>query len=75
MMLLHSSLLLCLFIVLFSAQLSSANKGRVDQSRKCSQLLERKEWRTLTRKEKAEWVGAVKVRLGPLILLRLDVRS
>lgn len=32
------------------------------QPQKCGKLLIRKEWRTLTNSEKAEWVGAVKVR-------------
>jgi tyrosinase len=75
MIMLHSSLLLFLFVVLFSAQLSFADRRRDDQPQRCSRLLERKEWRTLTRNEKAEWVGAVKVRFPPLILVRLDVRS
>jgi hypothetical protein len=71
----HSSLLLFLFVVFFSAQVSFAHKRRDNQPQKCSRLLERKEWRTLTRDEKAEWVGAVKVCFPPLILVRLDVRS
>ncbi|PWY94454.1 monooxygenase-like protein [Aspergillus sclerotioniger CBS 115572] len=46
---------LCVLCVLPSAHLSYAQ-----QPQKCSKLLTRKEWRTLTFSEKAEWVGAVK---------------
>lgn len=53
---------LAVLAVLPSAQLSYAYERNEGQAQKCSKLLTRKEWRTLTRSEKAEWVGAVKVR-------------
>ena len=59
-------LLLCLLAILASAHLSHADERHEPepqlQQKKCSKLLTRKEWRTLTSGEKAEWVGAVKVR-------------
>ena len=62
----RSILLLCVCAVLASAHLSYAHKRNEPQTQlqpqKCSKLLTRKEWRTLTYSEKAEWVGAVKVR-------------
>lgn len=55
---------LCVLAVIPSAHLhlpcvQASNEG---QPQKCSHILIRKEWRTLTYSEKAEWVGAVKVR-------------
>lgn len=41
---------------------SSAYNWNRDELPKCKKLLIRKEWRTWTRREKMEWVGAVKVR-------------
>jgi tyrosinase len=52
-----------LLAVFLSSHLAIAYKINESQIPKCSQLLMRKEWRTFTRSEKAEWVGAVKVRL------------
>ena len=63
-----SILLLCLLVLLASAHLSYAHAHQRNepqsppQPQKCSKLLTRKEWRTLTNGEKADWVGAVKVR-------------
>jgi tyrosinase len=71
----RSILLLCVLTGLASAQLSSANKRNEPQSQlqaqTCGKLLTRKEWRTLTSGEKAEWVGAVKV--CPLSPLRASI--
>lgn len=61
----RSILFLCILAVLAvlpSAHLSYAHEWNEGQSKKCSKLLTRKEWRTLTNSEKADWVGAVKVR-------------
>jgi hypothetical protein len=58
------TLLLCVLAILAvlpSAHLSYAQEWNEGQQ-KCSKLLTRKEWRTLTNSEKASWVGAVKVR-------------
>lgn len=41
---------------------SSAYDWNRDELPKCKKLLIRKEWRSWTRREKMEWVGAVKVR-------------
>ena len=57
----RSLLLLCLLAVLPCAYLAYAHEGIESHPQKCSKLLARKEWRTLTHIEKAEWVGAVKV--------------
>jgi len=57
----RSILFLCVLAVLPSTNLANAAKGNKAPSPSCSKLLERKEWRTLTNSEKAEWVGAVKV--------------
>ena len=58
--------LLCGLAALTSAHLLYAHERYEPRSQlqpqKCSKLLTRKEWRTLTNSEKAEWVGAVKVR-------------
>ncbi|KAF2271289.1 uncharacterized protein EI97DRAFT_471308 [Westerdykella ornata] len=51
-----SILFLCLVALLGSAHLSFAEAP----AQKCSKLLARKEWRTLTHNEKADWVAAVK---------------
>ncbi|KAJ5382196.1 Di-copper centre-containing protein [Penicillium concentricum] len=51
---------LAVLAVLPSAHLSYAHEWKEGQPQKCSKLLTRKEWRTLTNSEKAEWVGAVK---------------
>ena len=53
-------LFLCVLAILSSAHLSSANEWNALQPQKCSELVTRKEWRTLTHSEKAEWVEAVK---------------
>ncbi|PLB35279.1 tyrosinase family protein [Aspergillus candidus] len=56
-------LFLCVLAVLSfppNAGLSYAYGWNNGQPQKCSKLLTRKEWRTLTHSEKAEWVGAVK---------------
>lgn len=52
----RSILLLC--VLCFLAVIPSEA-----QPQKCSHLLVRKEWRTLTYSEKTEWVAAVKVRV------------
>jgi tyrosinase len=54
--------LLAVIAVLPRAHLSYAHKWNEGQPQKYSKLLTRKEWRTLTHIEKAEWVGAIKVR-------------
>lgn len=54
-------LVLAILAVLPSAHLSYADEWIEGQPQKCSKLLTRKEWRTLTNREKVEWVGAVKV--------------
>ncbi|KAG9258584.1 uncharacterized protein F5Z01DRAFT_203092 [Emericellopsis atlantica] len=63
----HSVLLLwtlTVLVVLHSVQLSRAQAHHRNwneaQLPKCKKLLTRKEWRTLTQSEKAEWVKAVK---------------
>ncbi|PQK11381.1 hypothetical protein BB8028_0003g00070 [Beauveria bassiana] len=43
-----------------SAHLSHTDQKDGVQAQKCSKMLTRKEWRTLTHREKSEWVGAVK---------------
>lgn len=50
---------------------SSAYDWNRDELPKCKKLLIRKEWRSWTRREKMEWVGAVKVRClrYPILLL------
>lgn len=50
---------------------SSAYDWNRDELPKCKKLLIRKEWRSWTRREKKEWVGAVKVRCVryPILLL------
>lgn len=53
-----SSILVLCLLVLHLACAHASNEG---QPQKCSKLLTRKEWRTLTQSEKTEWVGAVKV--------------
>jgi tyrosinase len=55
---------LCVLAVIPSAHLhlACAHASNEGQPPKCSKLLTRKEWRTLTLSEKAGWVGAVKVR-------------
>ncbi|KAJ5493617.1 Tyrosinase [Penicillium fimorum] len=53
---------LAILAVLPSAHLSYAQEWNEGQPQKCSKLLTRKEWRTLTNIEKSKWVGAVKVR-------------
>ncbi|KAJ4369101.1 hypothetical protein N0V83_006185 [Neocucurbitaria cava] len=53
-------LFLCVLAVFPCAHLSYAQEGNEAQPQKCSKLLIRKEWRTLTHSEKTEWVGAVK---------------
>ena len=69
-----SILLLCVLAVLASAHLTYAHERNEPHSQlqpqKCSKLLTRKEWRTLTYGEKAEWVGAVKVLPSSLPLAR-----
>jgi tyrosinase len=57
-----SILFLCVLCVLAHLHLACAHASNEVQPQKCSKLLTRKEWRTLTQSEKAEWVGAVKVR-------------
>lgn len=52
--------ILFLYVLTVLAVLLSAH-AHEEQPQKCSKLLIRKEWRTLTNSEKAEWVGAVKV--------------
>ncbi len=75
----RSILLLCVLAVLASAHLSYAHERNESQSQlqsqKCSKLLTRKEWRTLTYSEKAEWVGAVKVRPPSSLLARTLLMS
>lgn len=56
------TLILYVLAVFTSVYPTSARAKNEAQPQKCIKLLERKEWRTLTREEKAEWVGAVKVR-------------
>lgn len=53
---------LAVLAVLHSAHFSYGQELNEGQPPKCNKLLTRKEWRTLTRSEKAEWVGAIKVR-------------
>ncbi|CAO2654359.1 Nn.00g110920.m01.CDS01 [Neocucurbitaria sp. VM-36] len=60
MALIPSILFLCLLVILPSAHLSYTHTWNEAQAPKCSQLLTRKEWRTLTNSEKAGWVRAVK---------------
>ncbi|OOF92588.1 hypothetical protein ASPCADRAFT_153285, partial [Aspergillus carbonarius ITEM 5010] len=55
---------LAVLAVLPCAHLSSALGWNEGEPPKCSKLLTRKEWRTLTQSEKAEWVGAVKCLAG-----------
>ncbi|KAF1953771.1 tyrosinase [Byssothecium circinans] len=55
---------LCVLAVLPSAHLSYAYEWNELQPENCSKLLTRKEWRTLTNSEKAQWVGAVKCLAG-----------
>jgi tyrosinase len=62
MAIIHSMLFLYILAILPNAHLSYAREGNETQVPKCSKLLARKEWRTLTHSEKAEWVGAVNVR-------------
>lgn len=63
-------LLLCLVAALATFDtLASADL----QLPKCSKLLVRKEWRKLRRSEKAEWVGAVKVR--PRLFLSINIHG
>ena len=60
----HSILFLCVFAVLAvlsNAEISYADEWNHGQPQRCTKLLTRKEWRTLTLSEKAEWVRAVKV--------------
>jgi tyrosinase len=54
--------LLAVIAVLPRAYLSYAHEWNEGQPQKYSKQLTRKEWRTLTHSEKAEWVGAIKVR-------------
>lgn len=60
----RSILFLCvlavLTVLLLSAHLSYAQELNEGPPQKCSKLLTRKEWRTLTHSEKTEWVRAVK---------------
>lgn len=51
---------------------SSAYDWNRDELPKCKKLLIRKEWRSWTRREKMEWVGAVKVRCVRYPILFLD---
>ena len=53
---------LAILALLPNAHLSYAQEWKQRQVEKCSKLLIRKEWRTLKQSQKAEWVGAVKVR-------------
>lgn len=56
---------------------SSAYDWNRDELPKCKKLLIRKEWRTWTRREKMEWVGAVKVRCVryPILLVIFFISS
>lgn len=56
---------LAVLAILPSAHLSYAHEWNEPQPQTCGKLLTRKEWRTLTQSEKAEWVEAVKVRPSP----------
>lgn len=75
----RSILLLCVLALIASAHLTYAHERNEPQSQlqpqKCSKLLTRKEWRTLTYGEKAEWVGAVKVLPSFLPLARTLLMS
>lgn len=84
---LHTSLLLLLPLLFYALAIifpssssirssvdisSSAYDWNRDELPKCKKLLIRKEWRTWTRREKMEWVGAVKVRCVRYPILFLD---
>jgi tyrosinase len=53
-------ILAVLTVLLLSAHLSYAHELKEGPPQKCNKLLTRKEWRTLTHSEKAQWVRAVK---------------